>query len=48
VGAHASGRDRTPSQLILAVLMLEVWLSSYLPRAAATAPPSAASVRVPA
>ena len=30
---HASGRDRTHSQLLLAVLMLEVWLTTTLPQA---------------
>lgn len=29
---HLSGRDRSNGQLLLAVLMLEVWLSSFLPR----------------
>jgi asparagine synthase (glutamine-hydrolysing) len=33
VEAHASGRDRSHVQLLLAVLMLEVWLATTLPRA---------------
>jgi asparagine synthase (glutamine-hydrolysing) len=37
VAAHAGG-DRRHGRLLLAILMLEVWLSSVLPRAAASAP----------
>jgi asparagine synthase (glutamine-hydrolysing) len=50
VEAHASGRDRSHTQLLLAVLMLEVWLTTFLPRATASAPhtPRADAVRVPA
>jgi asparagine synthase (glutamine-hydrolysing) len=48
VEGHASGRDRSHVQLLLAVLMLEVWLTSCLPRAAATAPPRPLPVPVPA
>jgi len=50
IEAHASGRDRTHTQLLLAVLMLEVWLTTFLPRATASAThtPRADVVRVPA
>ena len=34
---HADGTDRSNGRLLLAILMLEVWLSSFLPRAAASA-----------
>src|SRR5207244_12742020 len=44
--AHASGRDRSHTQLLLAVLMLEVWLTTYLPRA--LSPQRPAAVPVPA
>jgi asparagine synthase (glutamine-hydrolysing) len=30
---HVNGRDRRHGHLLLAILMLEIWLSSYLPRA---------------
>jgi asparagine synthase (glutamine-hydrolysing) len=30
---HASGTDRSNGRLLLSLLMLEVWLSTYLPRA---------------
>ena len=30
---HAGGTDRTRGRLLLAILMLEVWLSSFVPRA---------------
>ncbi len=30
---HASGADTSNGHVLLSVLMLEVWLSSYLPRA---------------
>jgi asparagine synthase (glutamine-hydrolysing) len=30
---HVSGRDRSHGQLLLAILMLELWLSTFLPRA---------------
>ncbi len=32
VGEHMAGRDRSNQQLILALLMLEVWLTVFLPR----------------
>jgi asparagine synthase (glutamine-hydrolysing) len=35
VRAHADGTDRSNGRLLLSILMLEVWLSSYLPRALA-------------
>jgi asparagine synthase (glutamine-hydrolysing) len=37
---HLSGRDTSHGQLLLAILMLELWLSSYLPRALGPAEPS--------
>jgi asparagine synthase (glutamine-hydrolysing) len=37
VREHADGTDTSNSYALLSVLMLEVWLSSYLPRATATA-----------
>jgi asparagine synthase (glutamine-hydrolysing) len=48
VEGHASGRDRTHGQLLLAVLMLEVWLASCLPRAAEAAQLRPVTVPVPA
>ncbi|HZB86009.1 MAG TPA: asparagine synthase (glutamine-hydrolyzing), partial [Gaiellaceae bacterium] len=36
---HADGSDRTNGRLLLAILMLEVWLSSFLPRAIPSAAP---------
>jgi hypothetical protein len=33
VERHANGTDRSNGRLLLALLMLEVWLSTYLPRA---------------
>ena len=33
VTKHADGSDRSTGRLLLAILMLEVWLSSFLPRA---------------
>jgi asparagine synthase (glutamine-hydrolysing) len=35
VRAHADGTDRSNGRLLLSILMLEVWLSTYLPRALA-------------
>jgi asparagine synthase (glutamine-hydrolysing) len=46
VTADAPGAGRSSSRLLLAVLMLEVWLSSFLPRATAPATPSADVVGV--
>jgi len=37
VAGHASGADSSNARVLLSVLMLEVWLSSYLPRALPTA-----------
>ncbi len=42
VQAHADGTDGSNGRLLLSLLMLEVWLSSYLPRAFATDTPGAA------
>jgi len=41
--SNAEGTDRRHAQFLLAVLMLEVWLSSYLPRALATPRAAAAA-----
>ena len=38
VSAHAAGRDRGAAPTLLSILMLEVWLRTYLPRARAAAP----------
>jgi hypothetical protein len=38
VRAHAAGARGRSSRLLLAILILEIWLSSYLPRAASAAP----------
>ena len=38
VEAHRTGRDRRSGQLLLAILMLEVWLSSFVQRALRPAP----------
>jgi asparagine synthase (glutamine-hydrolysing) len=42
VRAHADGSDTSNPHLLLAILMLEVWLSSYLPRALPTSARTAA------
>jgi asparagine synthase (glutamine-hydrolysing) len=39
VSAHLDGSDRSNGQLLLAILMLEAWLASFLPRVAAIAAP---------
>jgi asparagine synthase len=38
--AHAAGTDRGNEYVLLSILMLEVWLSSYLPRSTSAAPRS--------
>jgi asparagine synthase (glutamine-hydrolysing) len=38
VHGHASGTDTRNARVLLSILMLEVWLSSYLPRSRAEAP----------
>ena len=48
VEAHASGRDRSHTQLLLAVLMLEVWLTTCLPRALEPPIVPVSTVRLPA
>jgi asparagine synthase (glutamine-hydrolysing) len=45
---HANGTDVRHTDLLLAILMLEVWLSSFLPRALAPAAPSRVASAVPA
>lgn len=47
VSRHAQGRDPTLGRLLLSILMLEVWLTSYLPRANPPVPPPPAA-RLPA
>jgi asparagine synthase (glutamine-hydrolysing) len=37
---HAAGADRSHGRLLLAILMLEVWLSSFVPRARRSAAPA--------
>jgi asparagine synthase (glutamine-hydrolysing) len=44
---HASG-TASHGQLLLTILMLEVWLSSYLPRATAAPEPVRPQIRIPA
>jgi asparagine synthase (glutamine-hydrolysing) len=47
VRAHADGTDRGNAYALLSVLMLELWLSSYLPRALATPAPTSAGSPAP-
>jgi asparagine synthase (glutamine-hydrolysing) len=46
VAQHASGDDTRHGRLLLAVLMLEIWLTSFLPRALEPAPADATPVAV--
>jgi asparagine synthase (glutamine-hydrolysing) len=46
VKQHADGTDTGNAYALLSVLMLELWLSSYVPRAVATAAPVRESVTV--
>jgi asparagine synthase (glutamine-hydrolysing) len=46
VQGHASGTDTRNGRVLLSVLMLEVWLSSYLPRSLASDQPARESVTV--
>ena len=46
VTAHASGTDTGNPHLLLSILMLEVWLSSYLPRSLAASAPSRETVTI--
>jgi hypothetical protein len=39
VERHANGTDRRHGKLLLSLLMLELWLSEYLPRAKRAAQP---------
>ena len=48
VMSHADRRDTSNSNLLLAILMLEVWLSSYLSRAVPAPPSARAEIRIPA
>jgi asparagine synthase (glutamine-hydrolysing) len=47
VRGHASGSDTRNARVLLSVLLLEVWLSSYLPRALAPAAAEQEPVTVP-
>jgi asparagine synthase (glutamine-hydrolysing) len=47
VRGHATGSDTRNGRVLLSILLLEVWLSSYLPRAVATDAPAREPVRVP-
>ena len=40
VHAHATGTDTSNGHMLLSILMLEIWLSSYLPQALATEEPA--------
>jgi asparagine synthase (glutamine-hydrolysing) len=46
VADHASGKDERHGRLLLSVLMLEIWLSSFLPRAMRPAPVDAGDLAV--
>jgi asparagine synthase (glutamine-hydrolysing) len=46
VRQHAEGRDGSNAYTLLSVLMLEVWLSSYLPRATGSHAPPAERISV--
>jgi hypothetical protein len=46
VQAHASGADTGNGRVLLSILMLEVWLSSYLPRSLASGAPERERVTV--
>jgi asparagine synthase (glutamine-hydrolysing) len=48
VREHASAGDRAIGSLLLSILMLEIWLSTYVPRALAAPAPAATPVRIPA
>jgi asparagine synthase (glutamine-hydrolysing) len=48
VERHADGSDTSNGKLLLAILMLEVWLASFLPKAAASPPERPRPIRVPA
>jgi asparagine synthase (glutamine-hydrolysing) len=43
VSRHADGSDRSHGRLLLSLLMLEVWLAEYLPRARRAAEPATVS-----
>jgi asparagine synthase (glutamine-hydrolysing) len=47
VAGHASGTDTRNARVLLSVLMLEVWLSSYLPRSLSPVTPSRERITVP-
>jgi asparagine synthase (glutamine-hydrolysing) len=46
VTAHATGSDTGNPHLLLSILMLEVWLSSYLPRSLSAFAPSRETVTI--
>jgi asparagine synthase (glutamine-hydrolysing) len=45
---HASAGDRAIGSLLLSILMLEIWLSTYVPRALAAPAPAATPVHISA
>jgi asparagine synthase (glutamine-hydrolysing) len=48
IAEHRTAGDRAMGSLLLSILMLEVWLRTYVPRALAAPVPNTARVRVPA
>jgi asparagine synthase (glutamine-hydrolysing) len=48
VDQHTQGRDSHLGSVLLAILMLEIWLSTYLGRALGSSPIERESVRIPA
>jgi asparagine synthase (glutamine-hydrolysing) len=47
IKGHADGTDKRNGRVLLSILMLEVWLSSYLPRSLPAAADTRARVTVP-
>ena len=47
VGAHREGRETEHVHLLISILMLEIWLSTYLPRAVAQPVDPRERIRVP-
>jgi asparagine synthase (glutamine-hydrolysing) len=45
--AHSEGASPRSSRVLLAILMLEVWLSSYLPRASSPTSTGSLPLRIP-
>jgi hypothetical protein len=46
VTGHADGSDTGNPHLLLSILMLEVWLSSYLPRSTGPTEPARETVTI--